>query len=96
MGPTSRTVTANAWKQLGNSTSLHRLQDNDGNYLGGHVPTIQPTAVPSHLETKHFWRKIKKDLISFTLFFQWEVYTITQDKPAGGHGEHFTSSLIHL
>lgn len=35
----------------------------------------------------------KKDLISFTLFFQWEVYTIIQDKPAGGHGEHFMSSI---
>lgn len=38
----------------------------------------------------------KKDLIGFTLFFQWEVYTIKQDKPAGGHGEHFISSLIYL
>lgn len=56
----SRTVPANAWKQLGKSTWLHRLEDNHGNYLGGHVPTIQPTAVPSHLETKHFWRKVRK------------------------------------
>lgn len=37
-----------------------------------------------------------KDLISFTLFFQREVYTIIQDKPAGGNGEHFMSSLIYL
>lgn len=58
--PASRTVPANAWKQLGKSTSLHGLEDNHGNYLGGHVPTIQPTAVLSRLETKHFWRKIKK------------------------------------
>lgn len=50
----------NAWKQLGKSTSLHRPEDNHWNYLGGLVPTIQPTAVPRHLETKHFWRKIKQ------------------------------------
>lgn len=38
----------------------------------------------------------KKDLISFILFSQWEVYPIIQDKPTGGLGEHFISCLIHL
>lgn len=37
-----------------------------------------------------------KPLTSLTLFFQWEVYTVTGEQPAGGHGEYSVSRLIQL